>query len=228
LDRRGTGRLPLTGLSLEAIGPLVKFRVKHFKSMNVALKELEPFVRDGRHLQVGKPFANFGGQRSREILANWLLCAVANADEPGRYTLATSPLGGDGVIADTRQGDGWVTEHIIVPDIDGRPRALDEAERLILEAVDKKHKKGGAAYASGKTLVVFMNAAAGSYFPNRLVRGLPEDLAFDEVWVVGLEQLADRSYVYTAAVLKLEGGDAPSFRVRIAPEFDAWAVERIQ
>jgi hypothetical protein len=196
--------------------------------MKVALKELEPFVRDGRHLQVGKPFDNFGGLRSREILANWLLCAVANVDDPGRYTLATSPLGGDGVIADTRQGDGWVTEHIIVPEIDGRPRSLDEAERLILKAVDQKHRKGGAAYASGKTLVVLMNAGAGSYFPNRLVRALPEDLAFDEVWVVGLEEVVNGSYVYTAALLKLDVGDAPSFRVRIAAEFDAWAVERIQ
>jgi hypothetical protein len=37
-----------------------------------------------------------------------------------------------------------------------------DVEALILEAIGKKHGKGGAAYASGKTLIVFLNAKIAS------------------------------------------------------------------
>jgi hypothetical protein len=60
-------------------------RVTRFKSLAVALKELEPFVRNGQHLQTRKPFQKMGGTRSREILANWLLCvAILKAIESKR------------------------------------------------------------------------------------------------------------------------------------------------
>jgi hypothetical protein len=63
----------------------MKYPVKRFKDPAVALKELEPFVRNGEHLQTGKPFDNFGGMRSREILANWLVCVSANAATDGEF-----------------------------------------------------------------------------------------------------------------------------------------------
>ena len=50
----------------------------------MGLKELEPFVRNGEHLQTGKPFKRFGGMRSREILANWLLRASSIIPSAGR------------------------------------------------------------------------------------------------------------------------------------------------
>ncbi|MGA8611692.1 MAG: hypothetical protein WB760_08220, partial [Xanthobacteraceae bacterium] len=56
----------------------MKHRVTRFKSLAVALKELEPYIRNGEHLQTGKPFKRFGAMRSREALANWLMCAAAN------------------------------------------------------------------------------------------------------------------------------------------------------
>lgn len=34
----------------------MKHDVRRFKSMEICLKELEPFIRDGMHLQSGKPF----------------------------------------------------------------------------------------------------------------------------------------------------------------------------
>jgi hypothetical protein len=42
----------------------------------IALKEIEPFICNGEHLQSGKPLKKFGDMRSREILANWLVCVA--------------------------------------------------------------------------------------------------------------------------------------------------------
>jgi len=57
----------------------MKYPVVRFKTMEVALKELEPFIRDGGHLQSGKPFEKLGGMRSREALANWFVCVARSA-----------------------------------------------------------------------------------------------------------------------------------------------------
>ena len=51
-------------------GCAMKYPVTRFKSLEIALKELEPFVRDGMHLQTGKPFKPLDGMRSRLALAN--------------------------------------------------------------------------------------------------------------------------------------------------------------
>ena len=59
----------------------MKYRVARFQSLAVALKELEPFIRNGKHLQIGKPFKKFGGMLSREVLANWLLCVAINSTD---------------------------------------------------------------------------------------------------------------------------------------------------
>lgn len=72
----------------------MKHQVKHFKSMEIGLKELEPFVRDGMHLQSGKPFEQMGGMRSREAIANWLLCAVVNHTGQRELSFTSDPTGG--------------------------------------------------------------------------------------------------------------------------------------
>jgi hypothetical protein len=41
-----------------------------------------------------------------------------------------------------------------------RTGQADDAETLILKAIDQKGNKGGAAYAAGKTLIVFLDAGA--------------------------------------------------------------------
>jgi hypothetical protein len=43
-----------------------------------------------------------------------------------------------------------------------RTGQADDAETLILKAIDQKGNKGGAAYAAGKTLIVFLDAGAGT------------------------------------------------------------------
>jgi hypothetical protein len=84
--------------------------------MAIALKEMEPYIRNGQHLQTGKPFKNFSDMRSREVLANWLICAVQNAEHgTERFTFTSDPVGGDGVFCDTETGETWPSEHVMVP-----------------------------------------------------------------------------------------------------------------
>ncbi len=207
----------------------MKHRVRRFKSLPVALKELEPFIRDGEHLQTGKPFKRLGGMRSRELLANWLICVVANFEYGmDRLSFTTDPTGGDGVVHDDQSSSTWLMEHVMVP----RTRIEDGAsagnvEAAVLAAIDRKRQKGGAAYASGKQLVVFLNSGGGLWYPNRVAKQLPKPLLFDSVWIVGLQSAEDR-YVYGVTQLDAEKGDAQVWLVRIGVDFSSWKVERIQ
>jgi hypothetical protein len=210
----------------------ITYEVTRFKTLTLALKELEGFaVHNAESLQTGRPLGQFGDLRPRELLGNWLVCAAINSTvpaQPERFTFVgtSDPVGGDGVILDTVTGDTRPTEHILVPRQSGGEEA--DIEALILGQVAKKRDKGGAAYASGKTLVVFREAEGLPWFPNRVARRLPDDLAFVEVWVVGLERVEDGQYVYFASLLDVSEGDAPTWRIRIAPSFDRWAVEVVQ
>jgi hypothetical protein len=204
----------------------MKLKVTHFKSPAVALKELEPFIRNAKHLYSGKPFGRFGELRSREILGNWLICAVLNADRPtASYTFTSDPQGGDGIIYDMETETGWQTEHVMVP------KAMVQETRdiptLILAAVVKKQEKGAAAYARGKVLVVFLDSGLGEWFPNQVAKKLPK-VDFKEVWVVGLHGEITNEYVYGVAQLDISSGNAPTCLVRIGKDFDVWEVKRLQ
>ena len=202
----------------------MKANVKRFKSLKICLKELEPFIRDGEHLQTGKPFKRFGNLRSREILANWLLCIVINFEQKfNRVTLCTDPDGGDGIIYDSKEKTACRTEHILVP---RSTKKETDVEALILDAIKKKQLKGGAAYARGKTLVVFINAGGGTWSPNRVARSLPTKLDFDGVWIVGLESHKNGLYIYNATRLNPSG--SPIWQVTINKNFSDWQTNRIQ
>ena len=107
-----------------------------------------------------------------------------------------------------------------------RDNELD-ADALILRAVRNKQKKGAAAYASGKTLVVLLEDG-GKWFPNKVAKQLPAPLLFDAVWVVGIHGVEDDEYRYNVTRLDLSRGNAPVWRVRIAKGFDDWQVELVQ
>jgi hypothetical protein len=205
----------------------MKYPITRFKNLKVALKELEPFIRNGQHLQTGRPFNRLGGMLSREVLANWLLCAAANSEtEAEQMTFTSDPVGGDGIIHDTKTDETWQTEHVLVPMARGEEAMNVEAS--ILAAIEDKQKKGGAAYARGKTLVVFVNAGGGAWHPNKVAKQIPATLDFAAVWAVGLQGVEDGEYVYGVTNLHVEGGDAPTWTIRITKEFDDWKTRRIQ
>ena len=204
----------------------MKHKVTRFKSMEIALSELAPFVRDGRHIVTGRPLRRFGDMRPREILANWFLCAAINSDEPDRLTFTSDPTGGDGVLYENATELTWPTEHVMVPrSRTGKPVNVESA---ILKAVNAKLAKGGRAYAAGKILLVFLDANGGSWFPNKVARSLPDPLHFDDVWVIGREGADEAGHRYTVTQLDTSRGNAPTWRVSIAGDFTSWKAERVQ
>jgi hypothetical protein len=206
----------------------MKYPVTRFRSLKLALKELEPFIRNGQHLATGRPFKQFGAMRSREVLANWLLCAVVNStEETERVTFSSDPIGGDGIIHDDVSGFAFPTEHVFVPRIGDA--TAGNIENLILERIEQKRVKGGAAYASGKTLIVFLDSGGGPWYANKVAKQLPEQLHFDAVWVVGLQEVMADEYIYVVTrVDDLGLGTTPKWRVRLARDFESWTVEPIQ
>jgi hypothetical protein len=210
----------------------VRQSVTRFKSLGVGLKELERFVRDPRHLVTGKPLKGLGGMRPREAWANWLLCAAINFDwQADRLSFTSDSTGSDGVIYDSQTETSWQTEHIMVPRpraTEGRAASEETIGAQILNAVAKKQAKGGQAYASGKELVVFLDAGGAAWFPNRLARQLPEPMDFNAVWVVALQGVESGEYRYAITRLNATNGDAPIWLVRIGKDFDSWNVAQIQ
>ena len=128
----------------------MQYQTKRFKSLKTALKELKPFIRDGEHLQIGKLFKRFAGLRSRELLANWLLCVAANfMYQSDRLTFTSDPVGSDGIICDTQTEETWQTEHVLVPFTYGA--AMEKVETLILKAIEEKEqqRRGGLCLWKG-------------------------------------------------------------------------------
>ena len=204
----------------------MKYTVTGVRSLQTVLKELGPAIREGHRIQSGRPFETMG-LSLRELLANWLLCAAVNSvtQPPDRLTFTSDPTGGDGIIVDTVSGETWPTEHVMVPNL---PRnSAKDVETLVLEAIAHKHQKG-PTYASGKTLVVFLNGGNGAmWFPDSVAHQMPSPLHFEAVWVVGLQGVAADEYVYNVTRLDLSRNHAPAWRVSIGKEFEQWSVEPI-
>ena len=98
-----------------------------------------------------------------------------------------------------------------------------------MAAIAQKIAKGGAAYAAGKILVVFLEKGDGrTWFANKIAKALPQPLHFGAVWIVGLHSVEAGEYTYNVAQMDEEVGIAHVWRVRIAAHFDEWTVERVQ
>jgi hypothetical protein len=201
----------------------MKYPVKQLKNLAAGLKELEPHICHGRSLQVHPEFKSIK-QRPRELLANWLLCAVGCA-ERGKETLVISedPLGGDGLIIDRETGDQMFTEHVYV-----RPAPDADFGALAIEALGHKVRKGDV-YARGRTLVI-LSEASGMWFPNRVARQIAGTHGFKEVWAIHLDavSIAEGRYAYFVAELDISAANAPVWRVSLAEDFATWAVSRLQ
>ncbi len=207
----------------------MKYAVVKFKSLAVALKEIEPFVRDGNHLITGKPFERFGRMRSREVLGNWLVCAVVNSvDGKESHTFTSDPIGGDGIIVNTETNVSWPTEHVMV----GKPYTLKQqalnVESRIIQAFNDKLGKGSSAYAEGKQLIILLDTSEGEWKPRNVARQLPQTLIFADVWVVGLLPFDDEKYNYGVSQLGTPLRDAPTWKIQIENDFRSWTVEKIQ
>ncbi|MBK8009106.1 MAG: hypothetical protein IPK23_12300 [Rhizobiales bacterium] len=203
----------------------MKVAAKRFVSMHSALKQLEAYIRDGNHLQTGSPFRTFGGMRSREILANWLVCAAFNSIGGEQVEFFTDPTGNDGILRIASTDKTWPTEHVFIPNLVRSHET--NIHNLILEAINSKNDRG-PTYAKGKTLIVFINAGGGAWHPNLVRKELPDPLHFGAVWIVGLMRVENKNYTYAVTSMEDTSGDAPIFAINIADDFDDWTVEKIQ
>jgi hypothetical protein len=206
----------------------MKIHVTRFVSMETSLSEIRRFL-TREQLHTGKRLAKFGGLLPREIWANWLFCAALNSerkDAPLCFT--TDPDGGDGIIYDEANQAGWYTEHVMVPR--QSPSQTKSLEELIAGAVNDKQLKGGKSYASGKTLLVFLEAGDGRRWDAiRATKELPAN-DFDKVWVVSLHSIVTYEWIYNVVFLKVpeDGGYAPVYQVRIEKTKPKWTVVRTQ
>jgi hypothetical protein len=205
----------------------MRYPTARFTTLEEALKQLNPFIRNARLLETGRPLRKFYGLRPREMWANWLLCAVLNFQnqQADRWTFfsTSDPIGGDGVIYDTLTKRTFPTEHVFVPRVRGAG-SNNTVAALISTAIEQKQHKGAEAYASGKTLVVLLNVDGGQWSPNVVTTQLPKPLYFADVWVMSLQYVKDDDYIYAVTLLDLSDGNAPTWRVRIMKNFDAWEV----
>jgi hypothetical protein len=206
----------------------MKEHVTRFKSLAVGLKEIEKFIRTPEQLWTGKPLKGLGGMRPREVVGNWLMCAVLSFEKQQPWCFTSDPTGGDGIIYDPAVEQSWPTEHVIV--MPARAQETGDIDALILDAVQAKESKG-EAYARGKTLVVFLDAGLGEWKPNVVARKLPAG-HFKNVWVIGLNgPVVDGRYTYAVTCIRTgldPVGNAPTWLVQIHEAFDSWEVKCIQ
>lgn len=201
----------------------MKEEVTTFKSIRACLKELKPFILDGRHLEVGPKLKKFGNLRSREILGCWLLAAVLNHENQSEdIKICTDPTGSDGILYNAKLHTSCRLEQVMVS---RQSRSNKDIEDMIIELINKKQNKGNKSYASEKTLMVFLNRKGNTWSPNRLARKLPK-IDFESVWVFGLQDAADGLYCYN--ITKLISGCSPVWQIKIKNGFDIWTVDKIQ
>lgn len=131
---------------------MVNKKINFIKDFKIALKDMEPYVKDPNYLIKGREFTNFS-LRPREAWANWLLCVVLRKLHGDNLTFSEDP-NGDGFVVDTKTGEIIPTEHVSALENPLNPLLILKGEDRIINAIDLKIKKG-AEYAEGKWLVVF-------------------------------------------------------------------------
>jgi hypothetical protein len=205
-----------------------RINVRRFRSMRIALAEMQRYWHRN-HLRSGPEFGQLNGLRSREILGNWLIAAALN-DEAGseRWSFTSERVGEhgvDGYLYDSAINCGYATEHIIALEFSDTPPST--AEDRIIKAIAKKQDHGGTQYAKGKILVVMLEGGNQTWYPNSVAQRLPLH-DFRTIWVVAFQNIIDGHRIYAATNLEFVGDDAPTWHVRISPNFTSWSVERTQ
>jgi len=202
----------------------MKYAIKQPTSLRDAIKDIAPDIQRNK---LGERYKNYDGLLMREVLGNWLVCAVLNARNPNpdRFTFTSEPRdgpGADGAILDKTTGLALAAEHVMVAEARDGQRPNESAEQLVLAQIKKKLAKGDAAYASNKVLVVYLDADVAGYSPKALRECLPASFAFESVWVV-VPQAG--WWDYDVIYLDLTMPNPETYHVSITEAFDDWSVK---
>lgn len=191
------------------------------KDLKIALKDLEPMVKDSRFLRVGKKIENFN-LLPREAWANWLLCAVLR-DYFQRDITFMEHEGYDGVIFDRDTGMWFLTEHVSALQVPTKEASI-KGEARIINAIEKKIKRG-TDYAKEKRLIVFIEDAE-VWYPNKVGRHIDGKHSFDAVYCIGLVSVDHTAYVYS--VTQFNAVHSPTWEVKINSDFIDYSVRQLQ
>jgi len=197
---------------------------KLIKDFKIALKDLEPLVKDPRFLWRGRDLNNFT-LRPREVWANWLICVVFRKLHGDDITFMDDNKG-DGFLVDKKRRIIIPTEHVCALDI---PEAKDlpRGEERIINAIKLKISKG-PEYANGKILVVFFDGA-GKFYRNKIREAIYRKHNFETVFCVGLLESGEDGYSYAITEFKDSYGDQSiTHKVIINKDFDNWDIVQIK
>ena len=197
-------------------------KLSQIKDFKIALKDMEPYVKNPNFLIKGREFTNFS-LRPREAWANWLLCVVLRKLHGDNITFAEDPKG-DGFIVDKNTRETIPTEHVSA--LENPFNKLPKGEDRVISAINQKIKKG-PDYAKGKWLIVFFDGA-GEFFRNKIRENIKGRHNFGAVYCIGLLTSDDNGYAYSVTEFRDSSGDKSiTFKVEINPSFTDWKISQI-
>lgn len=196
---------------------------KQISNLKIALKDMEPYVKNPQFLTQGKRFINFD-MLVREAWANLLLCIVLNKITNDNYTFQENP-NGDGIILNKVDQTQFLVEHVCAMDFPAG-RKLPSGEDRIIWAIDHKINRG-ENYAEGKSLVVFFDGA-GWFRRDKIRKNIKGRHNFKVIFIVGLLDVVN-GYSYIITEFRDSYGDKSiTHKVSINEDFTDWFVEQIK
>lgn len=192
------------------------------KDFKIALKDLEPYIKNPNFLVKGREFTNFS-LRPREAWANWLLCAVLRKLQGDHITFAEDP-DGDGFIVVKTTGEVIPTEHVSA--LENPLNPLSKGEERVINAINQKIDRG-QDYAEGKWLVVFFDGA-GEFYRNKIRENIKGRHNFGAVYCIGLLTSDENGYSYSVTEFKDSSGDKSiTFKIDINIDFTNWNISQV-
>lgn len=196
---------------------------KQIKNLNIAMKDLEPYVKNPKFLTQGVRLQNFN-MLVREAWANILLCTVLRKITGHDYTFQEE-MNGDGIIFNNTDSTSFGVEHVCAMDYPAG-RKLPQGDARIIWAIDHKIARG-ADYAKDKALVVFFDGA-GMFTRQNIRENICGRHGFKAVFIIGLLEVVDSKYSYLVTEFRDSFGDKSlSHRVEIDKDFKGWAITQI-
>ena len=197
--------------------------LKQIKNLKVALKDMEPYIKNPIFLTQGKRFSNFN-MLIREAWANWLLCVVLQKLTGDPFTFQESE-DGDGIVGNKRTKAGFVVEHVCAMDFPAGEQP-PKGEDRVLWAINHKVRRG-TEYAKDKRLVVFFDGA-GEFYRNRIRKDILGRHRFDAVFCVGLLESNPNGHSYSVTEFRDSFGDKSiTHKVEINKNFTDWKITQI-
>lgn len=197
--------------------------IRIVKDLRIALKDLEPMVKNPKFLWSGRRFSNFN-LLPREAWGNWLVSAVLSKIYGRDVTFADSSKG-DGFIVDRTIKSPFPIEHVSALDIP-KGKKLPKGEQRIIEAINLKIAKG-FDYAQGKILVAFFDGA-GEFFRSKIRESIFSKHNFEAVFCAGLLTSDKTGYSYIVTEFRDSFGDKSiTHKVDINNDFTDWCVLKI-